>query len=63
MVFGGFKCDPQSYYKSQGPNNFMYGWGWQDMEFYDRLRFYNIPFEEWLYKDEAINSVALDMSN
>lgn len=63
LMYGGYKIDFNSFYKSNGNNIFM-GWGamWMDMEFYDRLRFYDIPFSRWYLKPEAINSEIIDLS-
>ena len=62
MCCGGYKVDARSYYTSQGPNNFMYGWGYQDMEYYQRMQFYGIPFQSWYKRPDAINSTMVDIS-
>lgn len=63
LMYGGYKIDFNSFYRSNGNNIFM-GWGamWMDVEFYDRLRFYEIPFTEWFVTPEAINSKIIDLS-
>ena len=63
LMYGGYKIDFNSFYRSNGNNIFM-GWGamWMDVEFYDRLRFYRVPFVEWYVTPEAINSKIIDLS-
>ena len=63
LMYGGYKIDRSSFYKSNGNNVFMgWGWGWQDVEFYNRLDFYGIPHESWYTKTSAINSKIADLS-
>jgi|3_EtaG_2_1085321.scaffolds.fasta_scaffold78244_1 hypothetical protein len=64
LMYGGYKIDKNSFYKSNGNNVFMgWGWGWQDVEFYDRLDFYGILHEAWYTKQAAIESKIIDLSS
>jgi len=60
-MYGGYKLDKESFYKSHGGNNFMLGWGWQDIEYYDRLKFYDIFSTKWYTTKEGINSAIIDL--
>ena len=39
-----------------------WGWGWQDVEFYDRLNFYKIPYDSWYLNNDAVKSKIIDLS-
>ena len=63
LMYGGYKIDRNSFYKSNGNNVFMgWGWGWQDVEFYHRLNFYNLNYKRWYLTQEAIDSKIVDLS-
>ena len=63
LMYGGYKIDRNSFYKSNGNNVFMgWGWGWQDVEFYNRLDFYGLPYQPWYPTREAIDSEIIDLS-
>ena len=40
------------------------GWGamWMDVEFYNRLSFYKIPFSRWYFKPESNDTAIIDLS-
>tara|TARA_Y100001963_G_scaffold137879_1_gene202049 strand:+ start:1222 stop:2163 length:942 start_codon:yes stop_codon:yes gene_type:complete len=62
MMYGGFKLDKESFYKSMGANIFMFNWGWHDVEFYGRLETYNISTQKWYITKRAISSEMIDIS-
>ena len=63
LMYGGYKIDKNSFYQSNGNNVFMgWGWGWQDVEFYDRLNFYKIPHDAWYTNGQSSQSKTVDLS-